>query len=234
MENAIGILIGAAVVILILTVLFEFRVRKPDVLLLYETKGQIKIRKGLIYPRHFSLPLERTTSPIQLTVEAAVVGNLEVRIKLVGSIAPSLEHIHSLIRIGGWNNEAVAHVAEEVQVMLQGLVKEYVEQCEIHALSSTEILNYLNERSSLIQEKFGVELITLTVQALESTDPEISEAGVGPGRQHVGVFGGDQFIFPGHCGTPFRRSARGRSPAWCRRERSPRPAPRRPCWRRPP
>jgi hypothetical protein len=130
----------------------------------------------LIYPRHFSLPLERTTNSIQLTVEATAVGNLEVRIKLVGSVAPALDHIHSLIRIGGWNNEAVSHVAEEVQVMLQGLVKEYIEGCEIHALSSTDILNYLNERSSLIQEKFGVELITLTVQALEPTDTEISEA----------------------------------------------------------
>ena len=176
MENIIGILIGAAVVIFILFILYEYRVRKPDVLLLYETKGIISTRKGLFYPRHFSLPLERITSPIQLTVEATVKGNLSVRIKLVGSVAPSLEHIHSLIRIGGWNNEAVARAAEEVQVMLQGLVKEYIEQCEIHALSSTEVLSNLNERSALIQEKFGVELITLAVQTLEPTDPEISEA----------------------------------------------------------
>lgn len=176
MDITIGVLIGAAVVIFILFILFEYRVRKPDVLLLYETKGQISTRKGLIYPRHLSLPLERTTSPIQLTVEATVKGNLEVRIKLVGSVAPSLNHIQSLIRIGGWNQEAVARAADEVQVMLQGSVKEYIEQCEIHALSSTEVLNYLNERSSLIQEKFGVELITLAVQALEPTDPEISEA----------------------------------------------------------
>ena len=176
MENIIGILIGAAIVIFVLFILYEYRVRKPDVLLLYETKGKISTRKGLFYPRHFSLALERTTSPIQLTVEATVKGNLDVRIKLVGSVAPSLDHIQSLIRIGGWNNEAVARAAEEVQVMLQGLVKEYIEQCEIHALSSTEVLSNLNERSALIQEKFGVELITLAVQTLEPTDPEISEA----------------------------------------------------------
>lgn len=176
MGNIIGVLIGAVVVIFVLFILYEYRVRKPDVLLLYETKGKISTRKGLFYPRHFSLALERTTSPIQLTVEATVKGNLDVRIKLVGSVAPSLDHIHSLIRIGGWNNEAVARAAEEVQVMLQGLVKEYIEQCEIHALSSTEVLSNLNERSALIQEKFGVELITLAVQTLEPTDPEISEA----------------------------------------------------------
>jgi len=176
MEITIGILISVIVVICVSFVLFEYRVRKPDVLLLYESKGQIILRKGLVYPRHFSLPLSRTTSPIQLTVETTAVGNLGVRIKLVGSVAPSLEHIQSLIRIGGWKQDAAARAAEEVQVMLQGLVKEYTEQCEIHALSSTGIVSNLNERSALSQEKFGVELISLVVQSLEPTDPEISEA----------------------------------------------------------
>jgi len=179
MNSTISILIGVFVgilVLFVLFVLFEYRVRRPDFLLLYESNGQISMRKGLVYPRHFSLPLERTTHPIRLTIEAAAVGNLEVRIKLLGSVAPSIEHISSLIRIGGWNPEAVAHVSEEVQVLLQGLVKEYIEKCEIHALSSTEILSYLNERAGLIQEKFGVELISLAVQTLEPTDPEIGEA----------------------------------------------------------
>jgi len=177
MEANIGIIISAIVVgLLILFALFEYRVRKPDVWLLYESRGQIAVRQGLLYPQHFSLPLERTTHPIKLTVEAAAVGNLEVRIKLVGSVAPSLEHIQALIRIGGWKQDATAHAAEEVQLMLQGLVKEYVEKCEIHALSSTELVSHLNKHSVLIQEKFGVELISLAVDSLEPTDPEISEA----------------------------------------------------------
>jgi hypothetical protein len=179
MDSTIGVLIGIFVGILglfVLFLLFEYRVRKPDYLLLYESNGQIKMRKGLVYPRHLSLPLERTTHPIRLTIEATALGNLEVRIKLVGSVAPSLAHIESLIRIGGWNTDAVAHVADEVEVLLQGLVKEYIEKCEIHALSSTEIVSYLNERSKLIQEKFGVELISLAVQNLEPTDPEVGEA----------------------------------------------------------
>ncbi len=176
MDITIGVIISAILSLCLLVILIEYRIRKPDILLLYESNGQIGIRKGLIYPRHFSLPLERTTYPIRLTIEATTLGNLEVRIKLVGSVAPSLDHIQSLIRIGGWNQDVVAHAAEEAQVMLQGLVKEYTEQCEIHALLSTGILNYLDERSALIQEKFGVELISLAVQSLESVDPEISDA----------------------------------------------------------
>jgi len=176
MDSTLGVSLGIVVVVITFFILFEYRIRKPDVLLLYESKGHISIRKGLIYPRHFSLPLERTTNPIQLTIEATVVGNLEVRVKLVGSVAPSLENIQALIRIGGWNHNAVAHAADEVQVTLQELVKEYIEQCEIHALLSTSILSYVNERSALIQEKFGVELISLAIQSLEPTDPEIAEA----------------------------------------------------------
>ena len=176
MELTIGIIITTVIVVFVLFILFEYRIRKPDVLLLYESNGQISLRKGLFYPRHLSLPLSRTTYPIQLTIDATAVGNLEVRVKLVGSVAPSLEHIEALIRIGGWNQEAVVHAADEVQVMLQGLVKEYTEQCEIHALSSTSLVKNLNKSSSLIQEKTGVELISLAVQLLEPTDPEISDA----------------------------------------------------------
>jgi hypothetical protein len=176
MDIALGVFVGVVVLLIIILVLFEFRLRKPDTLLLAESKGQIRSRTGPIYPRHFSLPLARTTSPIQQTIEATAVGNLEVRIKLVGTVAPSIDHIQALVRIGGWNEGAVTHVAEEVEMMLQGLVKEYIEGCEIHALSSTSILNHLNERSLLILEKFGVELITLSVQTLEPTDPEIGEA----------------------------------------------------------
>jgi hypothetical protein len=176
MEITAGIIIGAAILLALIAVLFEYRIRKPDVLPLYESKGQIGLRQGLLYPRHFSLPLERTTHPIKLTIEATAVGNLEVRIKLVGSVAPSLEHIQSLIRIGGWKQDATAHAAEEVQLMLQGLVKAYVEKCEIHALSSTELVNHLNKQSAIFQDKYGVELISLAIDSLEPTDPEISEA----------------------------------------------------------
>jgi hypothetical protein len=176
MNATLGVVAGVIGIVFVLVVFFEYRIRQPDVLVLYESRGRIAIRKGLIYPRHFSLALKRTTCPIQMTIEATAAGNLEVRVKLVGSVAPSLEHILSLIRVGGWNRDAVERAAEESQVMLQGLIKEHTERSGIHALSSTGILNYLNERSDLIKEKFGVELISLAIQSLEPTDPEIADA----------------------------------------------------------
>ena len=176
MDIILGVVVGVIVVGCTLVAIFEYRIRQPDILVLYESKGRIGVRKGLVYPRHFSLPLKRTTCPIQLTIEATAVGNLGVRVTLVGSVAPSLEHIQSLIRVGGWNSEVATRAAEEVQVLLQGLVKEYTERSEINTLSSSGILNYLNERSALYKEIFGVELISLAVQSLDPTDPQIADA----------------------------------------------------------
>jgi len=175
MDIILGVAVGVIVVGGILA-FFEYRIRQPNILVLQESNDQISLRKGLIYPRHFSLVLQRTICPIQLTIEATAAGNLGVRVKLVGSVAPSLEHIQALIRVGGWNRDAVARAADEVQVLLQGLVKEYTEQSGINSLSSANILNFLNERSAVVKEKFGVELISLAIQSLDPTDPEIADA----------------------------------------------------------
>ena len=136
MNIVLDVVVGVVVVAAILLALFEYRIRQPDFLVLYESRGRIGLRKGLVYPRHFSLPLQRTTCPVQLTVDAAAAGNLGVRVKLVGSVAPSLENIAALIRVGGWNRDAVVRATDEVQVLLQGLVKEYTERSGINTLSS--------------------------------------------------------------------------------------------------
>jgi hypothetical protein len=176
MENVLAVIVGVVVAGAILLLLFEYRIRQPDYLVLRESRGGISLRKGLVYPRHFSLPLKRTTCPVQLTVDASAAGNLGVRVKLAGSVAPSLDHLEALIRVGGWNREAVRRAADEVQVLLQGLVKEYTERSGITALSTSNILQSLNEHAAEVKEKFGVELISLALQSLDPIDPEIADA----------------------------------------------------------
>lgn len=176
MEMILDVIAAIVVLAIVLAILWEYRIRQPDVLVLFESHDRIGIRRGAIYPRHFSLLLKRTTCAVQLTVEATAKGNLGARVKLLGAVAPSIEHIHSLIRVGGWDAEAVAHAANEAQVMLEGMVKEYAENVEIQNLSSTGVLSYVNERAGLIADKFGLELIALTVQSLEPMDREIADA----------------------------------------------------------
>jgi hypothetical protein len=176
MDIIFGVLAGALVLVILLIILFEYRLRQPDVLVIYERNGKLSVRSGLIYPRHFSLPLKRVTCPIQLTVQAAAAGNLGANIKLAGSVAPAPDHLQALIRVGGWNNEVVTRAADETCILLEGLVKEYAEHRDIHDLSSTGLLEYLNARAEVFQEKFGVELVSLAVQSLDAADAEIADA----------------------------------------------------------
>lgn len=176
MEIILGIVAIALILTLVLLAIFEFRIRQPDALVLYESNGKIALRSGLFYPRHFSLPIKRTTHPIQLTVEATAAGNLGVNVKLVGSVAPSIENIQTLIRIGGWSRDAITRAAEEVNIRLEGLVKEYTEKQEIRALSSSALVAHLNERAAGFKEQFGVELISLAVHSMDAVDSEIADA----------------------------------------------------------
>ena len=175
MQTTLSALAGVVLVLVILA-LIEFRIRKPDVLVLYEDKGQIAIRKAPFYPYHFSLPLKRTAYPLQLDMESSAVGNLIVNIKLVGSVAPSLEHLTALVQAGGWNEDAVANAVDEAQVMLQGLVQSYTEQYEVQDITSSGILEHLNAQNTLISEKLGLGIISLGVLSLEPADPDITTA----------------------------------------------------------
>ncbi|MCS7010065.1 MAG: hypothetical protein N2049_11545 [Anaerolineales bacterium] len=165
------LLLGGAILLL-----FEYRLRQPDMLVLYERRGKIALRTGRFYPRHFSLALRYTPYPLQLSMEATAAGNLGVRVKLIGSVAPAVDRIDALIRVGGWNEQAVARAVEETVIFLQELIKEYAERFEIHALSSTNLLQHLKEQAGHIRERYGLEIVTLAVQTLEAVDPSISEA----------------------------------------------------------
>jgi hypothetical protein len=175
MEIALALL-AVLLLAVVLLALFEFRVRQPDVLALYESNGKIGLREGLFYPRHFSLLLKRAPHPIHLNIEAVAAGNLGVVIKLVGSVAPALDNLDALVRIGGWNSDAVARAAEQASIRLEGLVKEYAEQAEIQALSSKGLADTLESQSAGFKERFGLELISLAVHSLDPADVEIADA----------------------------------------------------------
>jgi len=168
-------LVGAAALVFA-ALAYEYRLRRPDCIVLSETRTGLRVRRGPFYPRHFSVAIRRATHSLQLAVEAAAAGNVELRIRLAGTAAPSPEHLPALVRVGGWQPDAVAKAAEELTVVLQGLVKEFTEQHEIHSLTSQGILGYLNEKAGASAEKLGLEIISLAVQSFEPANPQIAEA----------------------------------------------------------
>lgn len=170
------ITIGILALIVVVIFFFEYRLRKPDQLILFESYGKIILRKSRFYPRHFSLALPKTTYSTQMNIEASAKGNLDIKVKLAITVAAALDHIHELIRVGGWNNNAVAKAEKELETIIHGIVKEYAERYEIEELSSSKIYEYLLQKVNITIQKLGLDLISLTVQSFEALDAKIADA----------------------------------------------------------
>ncbi len=169
------ITIGVLAVIII-GLVYEYRLRRPDQIVLYESSGEITKRTGRFYPRHFSLALPNTTQSVQLAVETSAKGNLDIKVKLSVTVAASTENVHALVKIGGWNKDAVSKAAKELETLIHSMVKEFTEKYEIEELSSEKIYNYLNEKIFVSRQMLGLDIISLTVQSFEAVDSKISDA----------------------------------------------------------
>jgi len=167
--------LGIATVIVVL-VFFEFRFRPPDRIVLYESKGQVKQRKSRLFPRHFSLAVPATVHTIQPEIEADAKGHLEVRIRLIVTVSASLDHLQGLIRVAGWEANAVAKATAELDALIESLVREFTEKYEIEELSSEKLTEHLQNQLKGSALLMGLELLSVYVQSVEPVDEKIAEA----------------------------------------------------------
>jgi hypothetical protein len=168
-----------AIIVLVLVaayVLFEYRFRKPDEIILRETRSGVGTRRGRFYPRHFSMPVARTPHSFTQTIDASAKGNLEIRVKLAVTVAPSGDNLPALIRAGGWTGNAVTRAAEELQILILGYLKGYTELHEMQDLTSDGIRDHLLRRLSEVPAALGLEIIALTIAAFDPVNPQIAEA----------------------------------------------------------
>lgn len=172
MEITIAII--AAVIIILLAV--EYRIKKPGQIILYESNGLVKYRKSNFYPKHFSLVIPNTTYTLTSSVEPEAKGKIGLMVKYSASVTPSLKNISKLIRIGGWGKDVLNDAAKELDVILQGIVKEYTEKYDIEEIKSERIANYLREKVKETEVQLGLEIISLTIQSVEPADRKIAEA----------------------------------------------------------
>jgi len=169
--------LAALVAVLIVAVAgYEYRLRKPDQLVLYESAGEIRLRTSAFYPRHFSLALPGTTHQIELKLDGVARGGVQLRTLLTLTVAPSRNDLARLVRVGGWTRDAVIKAAKEFETAIQGIVKEFTERYVIEELSSEKLNEYLTSRANLRAAQFGLDLVSLVVQSIDPADPEIAEA----------------------------------------------------------
>jgi regulator of protease activity HflC (stomatin/prohibitin superfamily) len=164
------------VVILIALVLYEYRLRKPDQIVVAEARGGVRLRGGRVYPRHFSTPITKTTHSFSQTVDASAKGNLDIRVKLAVTVAASMEDLDTLVKVGGWAPDAIARAARELETLILGYVKGYTELHEVEELSSEKIRGFLQERVQESKHLLGIEVITLTIASFDPVNPQIAEA----------------------------------------------------------
>jgi hypothetical protein len=163
-------------VILVILLLYEYRTRKPDEIVLKDDAGQIKIRTFRYYPRHFSLVISGTIETTTLEISAEAKGKLPLRVSLAATIAPAPEHIDHLIRVGGWNKNAVTKALKEFEIVLRTAVQESCEKYEIDEIRSEEVAQNLRKKATVVISDFGLDLLTLNVTALEPVDEKLIQA----------------------------------------------------------
>ena len=169
------IIIGAAVIILVL-IFFEYRLRKPDQIILYEAGNRVRRRKARFYPRHFSLAVSGSVHSRILDIEADAKGKLAVQIRLAAAVAASPENLADLVRAGGWNKDAVLNAAKEFDIIIEARVKEFSEKYEIEELKSEMLSEYLKNKLGKGAASLGLDVLSLTVQAVNPADEEIADA----------------------------------------------------------
>jgi len=162
--------------IVVLIILLEFRIRKPDQIVLYESAGYVKKRQMRIYPKHFSLAIPATTQAITFKFGTEAKGKLPINVQLAITIAASPAHLSELIRVGGWKKDAVNKAGSELDVVLHSSVADYCEKYEIEELSTESLAKHLLEKLGKTISSLGLDLLSLTVRAIDPVDEEIAEA----------------------------------------------------------
>jgi len=169
------VLIAVAAVIIVL-ILFEYRIRRPDRIILYESRGFVKSRRGRFYPQHFSLSIPANVLSSVLEIQVEAQGKLGASVRLDVSVAAHPDHLHQLIRAGGWQEDTVAKALDELKLMLQSLVRRFAEKYEMEELTTEKLSSYLQEEIGTEVTQLGLEVISVNIQSIEPADEEIAEA----------------------------------------------------------
>jgi hypothetical protein len=161
--------------VVLLVVLYEYRIRQPDQIVLYESGGEIRPRAGRFYPRHFSLSIPTTMQSLSVEIPTEAKGRVGLIVRLTVAVAADPERLDHLIRTGGWDSQAVERAAEELRVAIQGLIREFTEQQEVESISSTQLSRQLEDELRTYGGQLGLEVISVTAQSVDPADPDIAE-----------------------------------------------------------
>lgn len=161
--------------VLLGVLLFEYRIRKPDQLVLHEARGRIKQRKAWIYPRHLSLSIPASVQSISLELAAEAHGSIGLAVRLTIAVTPDPEHLEHLVRAGGWDPHAVQRASDELRIAAHSQVREFCESLEIEAISRQGLTAHLESGLPPRAMRLGLQVLSVAVQSISPADPQIEE-----------------------------------------------------------
>ena len=150
--------------------------RRPDQLLLVEKKGRIHPYLKRWYWGRSVLALPATIRTISTEVKAQARGKIDVVAQISISFFPDPQQVQNLIRVGGWQPDAVDKVASELAGTVQGLAGELVEQMEITEVTREKLGEALRTRLRDLSPNLGVTIASVVVSAAEAADKKIADA----------------------------------------------------------
>lgn len=169
-------LVAALGVLFIAVVAYEYRFRKPDQIVVFETADGVGIRRARFYPRHFSLPINKGSQSFTQTIDASAKGNLEIRLSLAVTVAASPGQLATLVRTGGWSGNAVGRAAKELETHLLAHTREFTERHDIEELTSDGIREHLQTRLKDVNRNLGLDIVSLTITSFDTVNTQIAEA----------------------------------------------------------
>lgn len=170
------IIAGIIIAVLVIVWLVEYRYRRPDQIVLRERKGVVVENKKRWYPRHTSLAFPGNVYAVQSQVDTEARGKLGIRVVMDLAVAPSREHLHALVRAGGWSQDVVVHATRELERRTHALVREFAEQKDIDVLQPEILKKQLMKQVTEMALQLGLELDNLHIQSIEPLDNRITEA----------------------------------------------------------
>ena len=99
-----------------------------------------------------------------------------LKFRLTVSVAPSRQYLPTLIRVGGWDKNAVLKATKELEVRLETIIRGFSEKYKIEEFSSEDLLKTLKGQLKDIEKTSGLEIISINIQSVEPVDEKISEA----------------------------------------------------------
>ncbi|KAA3610054.1 MAG: hypothetical protein D8M58_07555 [Calditrichaeota bacterium] len=165
--------ITAILLIIFIAIIFEYRIRKPDQIVLFESGGVINARNTKIYPRHFSLAISGSIQSQKIEFEVEAKGHLIVNIEIALTAAADKDCLENLIRTGGWNQNCINTAIAEEKTLLEANLKEYCAKFEIDELSSERLTDHLKKRFINESSDFGLKIVSITTQSIEPKEKEI-------------------------------------------------------------